>query len=37
MNYGLTDRVFETDRMFTELFDDLQRQRIIPTPTGARR
>jgi nucleoside-diphosphate-sugar epimerase len=27
----------ETDRMFSELFDDLQRQRIIPTLTGAPR
>jgi hypothetical protein len=27
----------ETDRMFTELLDDLQRNHIIPTPTGAPR
>ena len=31
------DAFIETDRMFSELFDDLQRQRIIPTPTGAPR
>jgi nucleoside-diphosphate-sugar epimerase len=32
--YGF-DAFIETDRMFSELFDDLQRKRIIPTPTGA--
>jgi nucleoside-diphosphate-sugar epimerase len=29
------DGFTETDRMFTELFADLRRNRIIPTPTGA--
>jgi nucleoside-diphosphate-sugar epimerase len=29
------DAFIETDRMFTELFADLRRKRIIPTPTGA--
>jgi nucleoside-diphosphate-sugar epimerase len=32
--YGF-DAFIETDRMFSELFDDLQRKRIIPTPTRA--
>ena len=31
------DAFIETDRMFTELFADLRRNHIIPTPTGAAR
>jgi hypothetical protein len=31
------DAFIETDRMFSELLDDLQRKRIIPTQAGAPR